>query len=88
MLANLAQVLMPLFLRGPEGIIGRTNGSRGCVVEDQRVRALRVRRGEERANLAALTGSEERRCLRPRSVEDGANVVHSRFQRSEIARAI
>ena len=52
-------------------------------VEDERARALRVRRGEQRTHRAAFRIAEERSFLAPRRVHDGTHVVHPRFEIGE-----
>ena len=54
--------------------------AREGAVEDQRGRALRVGRGEERAHRAALGDAHQRGPLRPDRVHDRADVVHPLLQ--------
>ena len=76
-----------VFARTERVVLGH-DGTGRCVDEDQRFRALRVRGCEERAGLPAFAHAHERHAIRFDSVDNGADVVHPRLERAEIARPV
>ena len=61
----------------------RSHALRVGAVEDERTRALRIRRGEQSAHRPALRVAEERGPLTSDCVHDRPHVVHSRLEIGE-----
>ena len=53
------------------------------VVEDERARAVGIRRREQRAELCTLRAAEEHGALRADRVQHSADVVHLRLERQD-----
>src|SRR5215467_8172895 len=79
---------LELGLRATPWIIGRPGNTSEAAVQNQRRRALRVRRCEQRAHRPAFGCPENRSAFRTDRVHHGTNVVHSLFQRRDWYAAI
>jgi hypothetical protein len=86
--ANLAELAPPVVFRRDPGVVGRPQAARARVVEDEGVRTLGIRGGEEEGDPAALLRGPERRALGLRRVHDRPDVVHPRLERRHLAYGI
>ena len=79
-LTDLTQLEAPVVLGRRPRIVGRPEPPRGRVVEDERGRALGVRRREEQRDPRPLLRRPEHGTLGADRVHDSADVVHPRLQ--------
>ena len=87
-LTNLSEPLVPRVRFEPIRIVLRLHRARGCVDENERPRAFRIRRREHRTGLATAAGPHKHRTFRSDRVENRTNVVHTRLEASQVAWAV
>ncbi len=72
-----------VLVRHGERVVRRVVPARAGAEQDQRDRALRVRRGEQHGHRAALRHAEHHRALGADGIHHGARVVHPDLERWE-----
>src|SRR4029434_9599441 len=74
---------LELVSRATPWIISRPGNASEAVAQNQRRRALRIRRSEQRAHRPALGYPENRSAFRADRIHDATNVVHSLLSRRQ-----